>query len=345
VKLVGLIEGPFEHHLDHLAIFCSLMEIPLALTDEDLLEKARLYYPGLEILFFTPLEAPFEITRLFDVVFYCTPRLMFDKSFLIGEITLQKKLRTVWLPHGNSDKGHDTYFMEALKDEELALVYGPKMLDFMQRKNVSVPSVQVGNFRLEYYRRRQSFYDGLIDRLNLPSGPKILYAPTWNDTENSSSFFQAFASLAAILPHDHFLLVKLHPNLEKEILSQQLALQYESHPRIRFLKGFTPIYPLLAATDIYLGDMSSIGYDFLTFNRPMFFLNPHQKKATDPSLYLHRCGKTIDPPDYASVFTMMDHEGAQSHLTAERAAAYAYTFGPDRPWDLIRQEILETLKR
>jgi hypothetical protein len=39
-KSAGFIYGPLEHHLDHLAPFCSLMQLPLVLTDEELLEKA-----------------------------------------------------------------------------------------------------------------------------------------------------------------------------------------------------------------------------------------------------------------------------------------------------------------
>jgi CDP-glycerol glycerophosphotransferase (TagB/SpsB family) len=39
----------------------------------------------------------------------------------------------------------------------------------------------------------------------------------------------------------------------------------------------------LERTDLYIGDMSSIGYDFLTFQRPMVFL---RKEKTEPTLLM-----------------------------------------------------------
>jgi teichoic acid glycerol-phosphate primase len=335
-RAAGLIYGPLEHHLDHLAPFCSLMEIPLVVTDEDLAQKARLYYPKLELLQWDCLEAPFEVVRSFDTIFYSTPRILFDEVFFIAETSLRKKIRTIWLPHGNSDKGHASFFMEGLKEEQTLLVYGQKMIDFLQAKNVFSNCIKMGNFRLEYYRRHHSFYDSLIKSLSFPLQKTILYAPTWQDGENSSSFFTAAHRLIQQLPSDVFLLIKLHPNLEKEIGVQQFILQNETHPNIRFLTGFTPIYPILEKTDIYLGDMSSIGYDFLTFNRPMFFFNPTGRSLADPGLYLHRCGESLQPDQ--QTFELM-HD--QSHLTPVREATYAYTFREDRSWDQIKEEILK----
>ncbi len=313
------------------------MQIPLVLTDEDLVEKARLYYPDLELLYWNCLEAPFEVVRTFDTLFYSTPRCMFDEVFFIAEASLGKKIRTIWLPHGNSDKGHVSGFMEGLKNEELLLVYGPKMIDFLNAKNVFKPCITLGNFRLEYYRRHQTFYDTLIQ--NLPPAKKtILYAPTWQDGENSSSFFEASHHLIEELPSDVLLLIKLHPNLEKDIRVLQFILQNENHPNVRFLTGFTPVYPVLEKADLYLGDMSSVGYDFLTFNRPMFFFNPTQRDSSDQGLYLHQCGSTLEPDQ---IFHALNDD--QSHLASLREQTYGYTFGKKRNWDLIQAEVLEAL--
>ncbi len=49
------------------------------------------------------------------------------------------------------------------------------------------------------------------------------------------------------------------------------------HKNVVLIEDFPLVYPLLAATDIYLGDVSSIGYDFLMFNRPMFLSNKLQQ--------------------------------------------------------------------
>lgn len=336
-RSAGFIYGPLEHHLDHLAPFCSLMQIPLILTDEDLLQTARLYYPNLTLLHWNCLDAPFEVVQAFDTLFYSTPRCMHDEVFFIAEATFRKKMKTIWLPHGNSDKGHASLLMEGLKNEETVLVYGPKMVDFLKAKQVFKPSISLGNFRLEYYRRHKNFYNALIQKLSLPPMKTLLYAPTWQDGENSTSFFQAADSLTEQLPSDLLLLIKLHPNLEKDTRVLQFMLQHETHPNVRFLTRFTPIYPILERTDLYMGDLSSIGYDFLTFNRPMLFFNPTSRDPSDPGLYLHRCGETIQP---SQIFHFLDHD--QSHLTPLREETYAYTFGK-QSWDLAKQQILQHL--
>ena len=338
-RTAGFIYGPLEHHLDHLAPFCSLMQIPLLLTDEELAKKAELYYPDLELLYWNCLEAPFEITKSFDTLFCSVPRCMFDEIFFIAEKTLRKKIKTVWLPHGNSDKGHASFFMEGLKDEEVLLVYGPQMVDFLKIKNVLKPSIDVGNFRLEYYRRHRHFYDKLIRSFDIPLKKTVLYAPTWQDAENSTSFFEIGDRLVEQLPSDVFLLIKLHPNLEKDLRALPFILRNETHPQLRFLSGFTPVYPVLEKADLYLGDFSSVGYDFLTFNRPMFFFNTTGRDPADPGLYLHRCGQGIKSEQ---IFETLAQD--QSHLTDTRQETYAYTFGKEQSWDLVRNKILQIIR-
>jgi hypothetical protein len=317
-RAAGLIYGPLEHHLDHLAPFCSLMQIPLILTDEVFLKKAQLYYPDLELLYSESLEDPFEVVRAFEAIFYSTPCCMFDEVFFIAEASLRKKMKTIWLPHSNSDKGHASVFMKGLK--------------------VFQPCINLGNFQLEYYCRHRRFYDSLIiQKLTLPSKKIALYAPARQDGENSTSFFEAAHRLIDQLPSDILLLIKLHPNLEKDICVLQFILQNETHYHIRFLSGFTPLYPVLEKADLYLGDMSSVSYEFLTFNRPMFFFNPTHRDPIDRGLYLHQCGQTLHPDQ---IFHIFAHD--QSYLTPVRQETYAYTFGEDRNWDLIQQRSSNT---
>ncbi len=322
-KSAGLLYGPLEHHLDHIAPFCSLARIPLVITDEEIAEQARLYYPNLNILEWNCLEAPFKIVERFESLYCTIARPFYDELFFIAEKTLNKKLQTFWLPHGNSDKGHHVPLLEALKDENTLLVYGPKMIDFLKLKGISKPYIETGNFRLEYYRRHRSFYQKMIDPWCPPGAKIILYAPSWEDGETSTSFFKETKLLISHIPSGFCLWIKPHPNLEKDIRTEQLALQYSQHPQVKFLRHFAPIYPILEKTDIYLGDMSSIGYDFLAFNRPMFFFNPNKRPLNDPGLFLHRCGHTLESS--SQFFKTLDQD--QSHLTEIRQETYTYVFG------------------
>ncbi len=305
-KVAGLLLGSMEHHLDHIAPLCALKEIPLAVTDEKIEHLAKLFYPDLEVF----LLAPDQIISFFDTLYTCTPRLLFEESFFIPQKLLGKTVKTLWVPHGNSDKGHAAPLMEALKDEAHALVYGPKMIDFLKKKNVHdhLNIETIGNYRRRYWEKHRAFYASLLPQL---PGKIILYAPTWNDAEKSSSYFDLLPCLSH---HSDFSVVlRPHPNLPLP--------EGPLPPNVHLITSFPPVYPWLDLADIYLGDMSSIGYDFLTFRRPMFFLN--QNRRTD--LYLHRCGTVIDPVDYPRIYDILS--AADNHpFLATQQEAYDYTF-------------------
>lgn len=241
--------------------------------------------------------------------------------------------------------------MEALHREEVALVYGEQMIAFLKRKSVFdqlKAHVVTGNFRYAYYLQNQAFYDSLVESTifrRLPSAEKtLLYAPTWQDYEKSSSFFDATDPLIHYLPAQWNLIVKLHPNLllQEEFKVDVLIERYESHPQVVFVTDFPPVYPLLNQIDIYIGDMSSIGYDFLTFDRPLFFLNQNSRDAqSDLGLYLFRCGVEIPPDKYPQI-----HQIVQNFLEFEvrdfsqiRKEVYNSAFAPNKDLNSLRKEI------
>ncbi len=153
-KSAGFIYGKLAHHLDHIAPLCSLMQIPLIVTEEEIARAARQFYPGVEVIATDYLTAAEFLVSHFDIIFYSMPRDLFDEIFFFAQKLLQKKIHTVWCPHGNSDKGQSIFFMEALRKEESALVYGKQMIEFLQRKKAFdqlKSHVITGNYR---YRNR-----------------------------------------------------------------------------------------------------------------------------------------------------------------------------------------------
>src|SRR6267154_2464648 len=125
----GLIYGPELHHLDHLAPLCCVMNIPLIVTEEKIAEFAKRYYPDLVVVLSDYMSVPQYLVSHFDIIFYSMPRDLFDEIFFLTQKLSQKRIHTVWCPHGNSDKGNSIFYMEALKKEEAALVYGKQMID------------------------------------------------------------------------------------------------------------------------------------------------------------------------------------------------------------------------
>lgn len=318
---VGLIHNESPHYLDHLAPFCAFMRWPLIICEPSLAEKGRAHYPDLEVI-----ETSLWNLSFSSPVVACEPRALLRIALPHAPMG-----KTLWLPHGNSDKGWKGPSFEALEEGEIALVYGQKMLHFLQAKKVPALPIRVGNFRWAYFQKHRSFFETLVKQeiASLPSGNKnFLYAPTWEDGENNGSFWRAFPLLAKNLPDSCNLIVKWHPNTYRRHMAALEALKgnYKKKKNLLFLTDFCPIYPLLNACDAYIGDMSSLGYDFLKFDRPLFFLNMDQRDSrTDPSLYLYRCGTEIFSDQIPLLFTMSEQEDQFSKIRRE---TYNYVFDP-----------------
>ena len=286
----GLIFDDSRHYLDHLAPFCALQRWPLIVCEGEVAELARRYYPNLEVLEMNRWDL-----KLPPYLVACDPRPLLESV-----ISPDPNRKLFWLPHGNSDKGWKTPIFEPLR-QETALVYGQKMIDFMQKQNVFPETIRIGNFRLHYWMENRGFYEAILkEEICLPQAEKTyLYAPTWNDPEGNGSFWRMLPLLTASLPNHCNLLIKIHPNTQTQYAPEieRLIGQYAKRKNICFLTEFSPIYPLLSICDAYIGDMSSIGYDFLFWKRPMYFL-----KGADRSQFLYRCGMEIFPDQIHSIF-------------------------------------------
>lgn len=313
MKFAGLIYDTSFHYLDHLAPFCSLLDCPLIICEKDVANQAKQFYPNVEIL-----QIDLFNLHLPEYTITC------DTLPLIKATFPSQHTQTLWLPHGRSDKGFHSNFFKALNEEEVIFVYGPDMEKQLKEKKISGKKIQVGNFRQEYYLKHKSYYDKRVPFSNLEN--KILYAPSWDDSETSSSFWEAFPYLSRSLPPNFHLLVKFHPNTvskyEPEI---EILLGRFQKDNIHVLSNFPPIYPLLNQIAAYIGDMSSIGYDYLSMKGPMFFLNANK------SLPLHRCGKAVDPKN----FDFLLHDD----FIGERKKLYKETFADTPNFSSIREEI------
>lgn len=327
MKTACLIYGPELHYLDHLAPLASLLDIPIITPEEIIQESIAKYYPETKVIYWDYLKIHSEFIRSFDAVIYSFTHRHFQGYFAFAQDEHKKYLQTIWCPHGNSDKDN----LDSLKEEPFLLLYGQRMQELLQKKRIVKPSLLIGNYRYQYFLKHKKMYDSLLkeESKNLLKNTRTyLYAPTWNDYENSSSFEEAFPYLVDGLPNDCNLIVKLHPNswMKNSFAIDRMLYPYENKKNRLFLRSFTPIYPLLDFVDAYIGDMSSIGYDFLLFDKPMFFLPSSGKKTKKP--LLHTCGVRMNREDFQNIYSKMDelmvNDKAFSPL---RKKLYEYTFG------------------
>lgn len=324
--MVGIHTGP-NTHLDHLGVLCALLDIPLWVTEEKAFNCAKTYYPQLNVVYKEHLELSLEyLAQNCDVILESGHTWAVELSPLLTRF-FQKKMRVIYCPHGNSDKEYGC-------PKDISFVYGEHMIDLMS-KTGSLDQLSsyiiTGNYRYSFYCKHKEFYDSFIPKMD--NKKKILlYAPTWPDKETPSFFFERCHKLIEeISPHFN-LLVKFHPFLEEDYPAEIYCLY--QHPTTLFLTDFPPIYPLLNASDGYIGDFSSIGYDFLIFDRPMFF--SHEGP-------LSSCGVVI-PNDVNYGTYILDHWN-QKDLSKERKKRHLYAFGGERSVDEIKEKMREALSK
>ncbi len=351
-KGVAINYASHIHYNDHLAPISVIMGIPLMVVEEKDFDACKKYYPSVDIQLIDYQDFnPEYLISHFDVLFMSDlwDRDTFREKFAPLEKRYGKVMRNVHCPHGFSDKG---FYLRKTAKEDIALVYGQNMLDQFKDEGVFDDLNQfvlTGNYRYTYYKMHKEHFDHLADEIVFnrldPSKKTILYAPTWMDLEESSTFFELYTHILDNLPDDYNLIVKLHPQLELDDTSKfyQIIGKYQKRENIVFLTDCPLVFPLLARSALYLGDMSSIGYDFLAFNRPLFFLNKRDRDPdTTRGLFLYRCGVDIRPANYPNLYSIITTylESGEDTFSSIRKKIYDYTFGEERSFNAIKQEII-----
>lgn len=338
-RWIAIHTGP-PHYLDHLGVLCIELGLPLLVTEEATYQTAGQFYPQLDckLIDLQALTLDYLATH-YDVIFESGHRWALELLPLF-ELMLRKKMRIVYCPHGNSDKGHS----QDPLPKDISLVYGSHMMDHL-KKTKSLEKLEAtvltGNYRYQYYLKNQHFYDKLMNselegKLD-PDKKTIFYAPSWPDGENGSSFLPCAERVLEEVGQFYNIIVRYHPFLDDlhPVETHQLRGQYEHQKGIVFLNDFPCIYPILQVADGYLGDFSSIGYDFLAFNKPLFFLDSHFGM-------LYKCGQQLN----------LDTHLGQSIKHAEttcfknqREKSYEYVFGELRDGETILKDLKEALSR
>jgi len=346
-KSAALIYGDNPNYIDHLSPLCYFLNIFLITNEEKIFKLTKKYYPKIKLKLVDNKNINYYVVKNFDNILTCTPKNMFDTEFRLHQDILNKEISIFWCPHGNSDKGKTILFFEGLKNEKNVLLYGEKMVDILKEKNIfhTIENYyEVGNYRLSYYQKFKSYFKKIIkneiEKKFLNTNPIILYAPTWEDKEKSSSFFKYIDILLAKLPAKYNLIVKIHHNLIVQNETKIEIMKLKNRKKnILFLEDFPLIYPLLDFIDIYIGDFSSIGYDFLTFNKAMYLLKPKNKNLFSD---LFDIATVIEDNN---IFEDIENNNLQKNLllsenlTQKRKKLYEYTFKKNTDLEKLKKMI------
>jgi len=327
--------------LDHIGVLAAVLDIPLLISDEETAQLANVFYPQVRVILQEPTLD--YLAANFDILFVSS-KLWAIELYHTFPLVCGKKMRIVYCPHGNSDKGY-TLTEEHHNPEDISLLYGDHMVDLLKDTGMFDKIQHViptGNYRHAFFLEHRAFYEQLVqEKVPLDKTKKtILYAPTWHSTETPSSFFAECTRLIDQLPSHFNLLIKLHPYLYEQKPAQTTHLLEKQHPNVLFLDEFPPVYPLLTLSDIYLGDFSSVGYDFLVMDKPMYFFNPGGVR--DRGRFLHRCGMEV-PEGNVFEFIEKTLENNRVEFAEKRRETCLYTFGKPRKLSEIGKNIVENI--
>ena len=341
MRAAALLTG-IDTHLDHLGVLSALLGIPLIVTEERIFQLAKKFYPSCAVELLEPSALSLKfLAEHFDVLFETGRFFAAELSFPL-QLFHNKTMRFVHCPHGNSDKG---LTREELACQDIALFYGEHQRALLEQTGALAKTqhcIRTGNYRFAFYREQRAFYDDITEREVFHHFPRTrpigLYAPTWNSKEHPSSFFDAAEYLITALKEDFNLLIKVHPYLIEQHPAAVFALEntYAEDSAVHFLNDFPPIYPLLAKSAFYIGDYSSVGYDFLAFDKPLFFLLP--QSDTSP---LRQCGIVLSSKDPNEIRKrVLSHlEKCPDSYSSVRCKTYLHAFGEEKTKEILCEDI------
>lgn len=348
-KNVCLISGDYAiNHIDHLAVIAYIMNGPIISDTKNLDTNIRKYYPQVKPLYIHFHQKILEyLASHHDRIFFSVAPYRKDLSPIL-EAFFGRKMAFWYCPHGNSDKTLKHYRMQ-----DYALIYGNQMEERLKNEGhiKSLKTyIRTGNIRVTFYYEFKDFYDDLVEKEVFSQFAKkqttYLYAPTWQDFEYSSSLFEVSIPLIEQLPNSINLIFKMHPWLEHHQPGyvNLIKEKYQSRPNIVVLCQYPLVLPILERTDLYLGDFSSIGYDFLRYNRPMFFFDPKKRaRIRKNDQQLHTCGMLIPNNQYSSIFSFIDKRlDQQNNLSKIRSELYSYAFGEELSFKSIKTTLEQT---
>jgi len=322
--MIGVHTGG-PHGLDHIGVLCAGLQIPLVVSEEKTLAAAREFYPDLQVVYRDLPDLSLEFfARRASALLTCSYR--FAEEFAPLSDT-----RIIYCPHGNSDKN-----LGAAR-QDLSLIYGEHMKDLLRSHNCRYPTVTSGNYRALYYEMHKAALSAKLDEHineNFCSTKKtVFYAPTYD----LKTFPDAFRVIQELSPHFN-LLLRWHPLLDELYPAEVEKLKHvcEEVAHICDLSAFPAIYPILHRADFYLGDASSIGYDFLTLNKPLFFLGKYAGE-------IYACGTPLASHDTwdLTISTFQD----TTELKMARRKLATRTFGKTKPFKEMMQEIQQALQQ
>lgn len=279
-----------------------------------------------------------------------TPRVVGGRRRLIGQDVVVAAERTstilkrlpgekpymVHIPHGAGDRAQGFEARIALFDH--VIVPGMKSRERMIERGV----VRPGNVSVSGYIKLAALRARSRDAAPLFANgrPTVVYNPHFSDTL-SSWHSCGKALIAAFQAQDRYNLVfaphvRLAARLSEAERAEIAAMAIEGHILIDFGSARSIDMSYTLGADIYVGDVSSQIYEFLSTPRPCVFLNPGATDwRDDPDYAFWHFGEVVTDP--ADILAAIDRAGtAHPHYAGRQIQAVGRAFGPMDASPIVR---------
>ncbi|MBW4618792.1 MAG: CDP-glycerol glycerophosphotransferase family protein [Cyanosarcina radialis HA8281-LM2] len=219
--------------------------------------------------------------------------LVVTPSFLRAEERTDRT-QAVQIFHGMSDKPF-TYERD-FSNYLLCLCVGQRQADRLLQTpcNKTMKWKLIGYPKFDYPPTSRPLFEN--DRKTL------IYCPTWRKEDISSiEIFIDGIDVIDRLTEDYNLIVKPHPNIfnpDRQFYDASIVDRLHKIPNIKLIKSGN-VMPWFARADLFIGDISAAGYEWLYYNKPMVFLNPQPgvlqaSTDVDSMTFLWQCGDVCD---------------------------------------------------
>jgi len=218
--------------------------------------------------------------KLNGTIIYCCNRLDLNSVY---------KGKTIYLEHGISDKpvGIDDVpsSIERLNKYDVILLSSPKnRIKYLESSN-EIPESKfkkIGFFKFEQYQKLYELRDKELKRLKIKdtSRKNILYAPTWKF--GNGTFEKYGKKFAKEISKEFNLIIRLHSNEMKLAKEFKKWLKNNSIENV-YLSNSKDVINAdtlndFAISDLMIGDMSSVVYEFLVTKKPVIIAKHDYQK-------------------------------------------------------------------
>jgi hypothetical protein len=177
-----------------------------------------------------------------------------------------KRTRAVQVFHGMSDKPFT--YKQNFSGYLRCLCTGKRQVDHLlsHKHNHSTQCELIGYPKFDNLPLLPPLFDN--------EKKTVIYCPAWHKQGLSSiDLFLATPKIITAITKEYNLIIKPHPDFfsrPRKFFKQKIVDQLEKIPNTTLINSGS-VMPLFAQADLFIGDISTVGYEWLYFDKPMLF--------------------------------------------------------------------------